>query len=485
MYYEYWGLKKAPFDNVPDPSMYADCHASMESAIAETLFAIEEGEDCVAVIVGEVGLGKTMSIRMVLDSLDQVKYKIALITNPELTFVQLLREIIGQLTGKQCEEKKKVDLLEIFNKLLFETFDEGKKVLIFIDEANVITSKNLENLRLLTNMQDDERNLFTMVLVGQIELAQRLEQPKFANFFQRIGTYNKIENIQTRDLVKAYVETRLTLAGGTRKIFTEDAYDIIWKCSEYGVPRLINKICKLSLKAGETNEFNEINSEVVSQIGKRFQKISPATAPKRATRKRTSVEKPLGPINEIESGQKEVLKDQGSEEVKPVTELPDLLGLSTPFKEVEEKTEVILESTAGLETDPATEVPDLLGLSTPFKEVEEKTEVILEGTAGIETGPVAEKPDSVELPLFPEESASIEEEETEVRIGENKVKVNISPDFIKQAQSSDQEQCEQIAGVVAAQTLKENPQLTDSPSADPVPIWEEIKNFVLRKIGKK
>ena len=69
MYYEYWDLKKPPFDNVPDPTMYADCHASIENAIAETLFAIEEGNECVAVIVGDVGLGKTLSLRIIIDSL--------------------------------------------------------------------------------------------------------------------------------------------------------------------------------------------------------------------------------------------------------------------------------------------------------------------------------------------------------------------------------------------------------------------------------
>ncbi|MDP2734656.1 MAG: ATP-binding protein, partial [bacterium] len=139
MYYEYWGLKKPPFDNVPDPSMYIDCHASMESAIAETVFAIEEGDECLAVIVGDVGLGKTMSLRMIIDSLHQEKYKIALVTNPGISFVQVLQEIIGQLTGKECAEKRRVTLLEIFNRLLFTTHAEGKKVLILIDEANAIT----------------------------------------------------------------------------------------------------------------------------------------------------------------------------------------------------------------------------------------------------------------------------------------------------------------------------------------------------------
>ena len=255
MYYEYWGLKKPAFDNVPDPSMYVDCHASMENAIAETLFAIEEGDECIAVIVGDVGLGKTMSIRMIIDSLDQRKYKIALITNPGISFVQILQEIIGQLTGKQCEEKRKVNLLEMFNRLLFSTFAEGRKILIFIDEANAITPINLENLRLLTNMQGDKRNLFTMVLAGQIEFARRLEHPKRANLFQRVGTYSRIDKLESVEKVRKYVETRLMLAGATKRIFTDDAFDKLWEQSDHGVPRLVNKLSKLCLKAGETNNF--------------------------------------------------------------------------------------------------------------------------------------------------------------------------------------------------------------------------------------
>ncbi|MCK7467748.1 MAG: AAA family ATPase [Desulfosudis oleivorans] len=139
------------------------------------------------------------------------------------------------MTGQQCEEKRKVDLLEVFNKLLFQTADEGKKVLIFIDEANAMSPANLESLRLLTNMQDDSRNLFTIVLAGQIELARRLEHPRRANLFQRIGTYCNIERIESEELVRNYVETRLALAGATKKIFTDDAISAIWIYSENGV----------------------------------------------------------------------------------------------------------------------------------------------------------------------------------------------------------------------------------------------------------
>jgi len=281
MYCDYWNLTKPPFDNVPDASMYVDCHESMENVISETIFAIKEGNECLTVIVGEVGLGKTLSLRVIIDSLEPEKYKVALITNPALSFVQLLREIIGQITGKQCEIKNKVDLQEVFNRLLFETADQGKKIVIVIDEANVLSPSNLDDLRLLTNMQDDERNLFTLLLVGQMEFAKTLEHPKRANLFQRIGTYGHIEKLPSQESVRTYIESRLKIAGSQRMLFDDDAIPVIWEFSEHGVPRLINKLCKLCLKAGETNEFASISGEVASAIADRFQKLSKTSLQKR------------------------------------------------------------------------------------------------------------------------------------------------------------------------------------------------------------
>jgi general secretion pathway protein A len=311
-YYEYWGLYRPPFDNVPDPSMYVDCHASMESAVAETLFAIEEGDECISVIVGDVGLGKTLTIRLIIDLLEQEKYKIALITNPGITFIQVLQEIIGQLKGKQCEEKRKVNLLETFNKLLFSTLEEGKKILIFIDECNAISPENLENLRLLTNMQGDGRNLFTMVLAGQIEFAKRLEHPSRANLFQRVGTYCKITRFESVSVVKKYVESRMKLSGATKPIFTEDAFSKIWENSDGGVPRLINKLCKLCLKAGETNGLSSIKGEIVDQIGSRFNKM---TRPNVQRRLPTQISgKALSSAAEEPNGHKVTEIDRASEE---------------------------------------------------------------------------------------------------------------------------------------------------------------------------
>ena len=281
MYYQYWGLDRKPFDNVPDPAMYFKMHPSVENAVAELLFAIEEAEECLAVMVGEVGLGKTMALRVVLDALDHSKYRIAFVTNPDITFPQLLREIIGQLKGEPCLINKKVELLEEFNRILFETADSGSKVLVFIDEGNAMKGPNLESLRLLTNMQEDTRNLFTLILAGQPKLSRMLEDPRRENLFQRVGVYCRLEPISSWELVRDYVEHRLERAGCTRRIFTDEALEAIHEHSK-GIPRLVNKFCKLSLKAGETNELEMVTAELVHDIALRFERAVEARAKKRA-----------------------------------------------------------------------------------------------------------------------------------------------------------------------------------------------------------
>ncbi len=449
MYYHYWGLEKPPFDNVPDPSMYVDCHVSMENAIAETLFAIEEGGECMAVIVGDVGLGKTLSLRMIIDSLDQEKYKIALITNPGITFIQLLKEIIGQLTGKQCTKSRKLDLLEIFNKLLFATIDEGKKVLIFIDEANAIRPTNLESLRLLTNMQDDQRNLFSMVLAGQVELARRLEHPRRANLFQRIGTYCIIDRIQSEELVKTYVEARLKLAGGTRRIFADDAFGALWEYSEHGVPRLINKVCKLALKAGETNGFEIIDGKAVEEIGCRFKKVTGPAVQKRKPRKRS-----------VESTARDRIHDDGV--VLSFKKGDDDAGEDRPEKPAAEagrrrEAQGVLKSTAA-------------GASKGRKREDDSKSDKKSVATPPEVGAGDTPPSSAAQPM-------------RVTIGGRSITINIPSEVTEKAQRSSGEYRLKLAGVLAAEALKQNPHLVSSHRADPVNIWGELRESFLTLFG--
>jgi len=455
MYTDYWGLKKPPFDNVPDPSMYVESHASVENTIAETLFAIEEGNECLTVIVGDVGLGKTLSLRMILDSLDHEKYKIAFVTNPDMSFVQLLKEIIGQLTGKQCERRGKIDLLETFNKLLFETIDEGKKVLIFIDEANAISPANLESLRLLTNMQDDTRNLFTIVLAGQMELASRLEHPKRANLFQRIGTYNRIDKIESEELVKNYVETRVKLAGGTRSLFSDDAIHWLWEYSDHGVPRLVNKIAKLCLKAGETNRFDVISGDVVKQIGERFEKLTGPAIQKRKSRERPTPQVSREEIvTEKEKKKKAQPKEARAEHVAPPPPPPVVEPPPPPVVEPPPPPPVV---------EPPPPPPPVVEPPPPPPPPPPVVEPPPPPPPVVEPPPPPDEPDVATIAGF-------------------KIKIDIPPHVLEQTQSANTEHRRKIAGVLAAQTLEKNPQLTASPSVDPVSIWSEILNVIMKRL---
>lgn len=423
MYYQYWGMNKPPFDNVPDPSMYVESHSSVETAVAETVFAIEEGNECIAVIVGDVGSGKTLSLRLILDSIDQNKYRIALVTNPDMSFVELLREIIGQLTGEECETKKKLELLEIFNKLLFEAADVGKKVVIMIDEANAMSGPNLESLRLLTNMQDDERNLFTMVLAGQMELAKRLEHPRRANLYQRIGTYNRIQKIESIDKLKDYVQTRVFLAGGKQALFSDDAITALWEYSEHGVPRLVNKLCKLCLKAGETNGLHTIDGRLVNQVGARFQRLpstrQPSDAMPQEAAPQIAAERPAA----------------------PKTAIPHL-------EVVEEKKqpEQIFRHVAPLQ-QPAQQPPQ-----TPVSQAVGQTE---------------------------EKEGETQETSLEMNIGSFHIRIVVPADIMRQAESSSPDVRTKIAGSLAAQTLQKHPQLAFSASDDPVALWSDIRKSII------
>ncbi len=471
MYYEYWGLKKPAFDNVPDPSMYVDCHASMENAIAETLFAIEEGDECIAVLVGDVGLGKTMSMRMIIDSLDQVKYKIVLITNPGISFVQILQEIIGQLTGKQCEEKRKVDLLEMFNRELFSTFAEGRKILIFIDEANAITPINLENLRLLTNMQGDRRNLFTMVLAGQNEFARRLEHPKRANLFQRVGAYNRIDKLDSAEKVRTYVETRLMLAGTTKKIFTDDAFDALWEQSDHGVPRLVNKLSKLCLKAGETNHFEFITGEIVDQIGSRFYKLAGPAIQKR--RSRRSVPEEISPER----------ADRGEEH--------QVIGLSFAESRAYGDTASggVVSASPELLPEGREIVADGALNHAASGEADSIIHSVLPGGSGDAASGLSDPTAEDGVTLMPREESlgeqeqSVPDSEAEMSIGKVRITINLPRELMKQSSASSEEGRFKLAGGLAAETMRKHHHLIASQSVDPVPIWVEIRDFVLSRMG--
>ena len=281
-----WCLLKPPFESVPDPEMYFRLHRSIDNAVSKILYAVQEGNERLAVIIGGVGLGKTVALRMIIDSLEQKHYCMGFIAQPDMPFIELLKETIGQLSGAVCAVSGLKQILALFNQLLFKTRAAGKKVLIFIDEAKAMKPSILENLIRLTDMPGDDDNLVMIVLAGQLELSRCLEHPKRAHLFQRVGVYCRLTKIESKDLMRAYIAHRLERARLSRSIFTEEAYDAVWDYTENGVPRLINKICKLALRAGPSRGLRQIDAGAIQQIGVRFDCASKAIPPERRERVR-------------------------------------------------------------------------------------------------------------------------------------------------------------------------------------------------------
>ncbi|MEW6328394.1 MAG: AAA family ATPase [Thermodesulfobacteriota bacterium] len=448
-YYRYWGLNQAPFDNVPDPRMYWPQNPSLEDAISEILFAIQEGNECLAVIVGDIGTGKTLALRILLSELGPDKYRIAFLTNPTLSFTQIMREIIGQLENKKVLTKWKDHLQEEFNQVLYRTADEGKRVVIFIDEANVLNTASLQGLRLLTNMQDDRRNLVTFVLAGQKELAQKLERPSMENLYQRIGVYCKVRGLDSPELVAEYIAHRLNQAGCSREIFTEQAVRAIWSHSR-GVPRMVNKICKLCLKAGETNQLQVLDEAVVENLAYMFKK------------------------GFFKKDRPAALKVPESAEHKR--------SGGAPPETHEEENIPYLESGAGykattIKDDPSSS--ELLAVKSPQVSSEEKEPVAAEYTATVETD--AEKPvqtgEHASAQLQPD---AADEGQTWPEI-EELVK-HIPPEILNRLYAMEERQLYRLAGQLAANQLRENEALKNAP--DPLVQWERIRSTIVILLKK-
>lgn len=461
-YYRYWGLNWPPFDNVPDPKMYWPQNPSLEDAISEILFAIKEGNECLAVIVGDIGTGKTLALRILLNELGPDKYKIAFLTNPTLSFTQIMREIIGQLENKKVVTKWKDHLQEEINQILYRTADEGKRVVIFIDEANVLNPASLQGLRLLTNMQDDLQNLVTFVLAGQKELAQKLERPSMENLYQRIGVYCKVKGLDSPELVAEYIAHRLKQAGCSREIFTGQAVKAIWDHSR-GVPRMVNKICKLCLKAGETNQLQYIDETVVENLAYMFKKGFFKKDRADYKKKRPAA---LG-VQSPAHLRQESTEHKGSEGTPPETHEEE--GIPSLAWGAGQESTILKDDSASSE---------LLAVKSFQASSEEKEPVIAECAAAKND---AEKPVQTSEHALAHLRPDAEDEGQTWQEIEELVK-HIPPEILNRLYAMEERQLYRLAGQLAASQLRENETLKNA--ADPIVQWEKMRSAIVMLLKK-
>lgn len=264
MYEAYWGLKEKPFQNTPDPRFFYKS-AEHEEMLMRLVYVIEQNLGA-GMLTGVFGCGKTVIGNTILDRLPPDKYKIALITNPQLDYVELLRAIVRNLKAVELPTKKTElstdSLLEILGNILENNARDGKETVIIIDEAHIIKDESIfEELRLLLNFQRKDKFLLTLLLFGQPELKQRIEDNK--QLEQRIAIKCHLEAFKEEN-TQNYISHRLGIAGRTEAAFDEGAFKVIHSRSG-GIPRRINRICDFSLLVGMHKNVKIINEEIVEE----------------------------------------------------------------------------------------------------------------------------------------------------------------------------------------------------------------------------
>lgn len=243
MYQEFFQLKTLPFNLTPNPNFFCELKGHQE-ALTTLQFCIRAGEGFIK-IVGEVGAGKTLLCRKLLESLDS-NHVTAYIPNPDLNPVELRKAFARELGLDPSQSHDQHELLTVISHHLISLHASGKKVVLLVDEAQALSDESLETVRLLTNLETENSKLLQVVLFGQPELDERLNQPHFRQLKQRI-TFSYSLPLMNREDLDVYLHHRLAIAGYTyNNLFTKKARNLLFHASQ-GIPRIVNIISHKAL----------------------------------------------------------------------------------------------------------------------------------------------------------------------------------------------------------------------------------------------
>ena len=260
MYESFFGLKERPFNVTADPNFLFFSKKHRE-AFDHLIYGIKERKGFLE-ITGEIGTGKTTLCRALLSQFDE-KTKTAFILNSNLPEMQLLLAIVADL-GLTVKQKTKINLLFELNKFLIGELKANSNVVLIIAEAQNLKAAQLEQIRLLSNLETDKEKLIQIVLVGQPELREKLNSPELEQLRQRIAVRYHMLPLEKTE-VGDYIYHRLRVAGSDGTVvFEPDAIGEIFEYSS-GVPRLINLISDRALLLGFTMETKTITLEMIKR----------------------------------------------------------------------------------------------------------------------------------------------------------------------------------------------------------------------------
>ncbi len=263
-YEQFYHLREQPFSNTPDPRFFfeVDQHAEV---LARLMHAVNTMKG-LAVVIGDVGTGKTTLARHMLDQLDDQQYESALlvIIHTAITAEWLLRKIASQIGVEEVAEDKVNILSQIYQRLV-ELQQAGRKAIVLIDEANMLQQQDLmEELRGFLNLEVPGSKLITFILFGLPNLETNLALD--APLVQRVAVKCRLTSLKP-EATKAYIRHRLKVAGATREIFSDEVLNQI-AIESQGIPRLINTIGDNVLLEGYLLKREKIDVQLVKDVAR-------------------------------------------------------------------------------------------------------------------------------------------------------------------------------------------------------------------------
>jgi type II secretory pathway predicted ATPase ExeA len=263
LYQTHFGLREAPFNITPDPS-FLYLSASHREGLAQLSYGIRARKGFV-VLTGEVGTGKTTLIHALLNDLSG-SAQTGLIFSTIVSPADLLRSVCEEfgLVEPKRPLKEIHDYLVSLNEFLLESYRKGENCALIIDEAQNLSAEVLESIRLLSNFETSKDKLLQILLVGQPELAVRLNSPELRQLKQRVMLRHHLRALSLQECCE-YVSNRLKVAGADRTIFTPNASESIYSYSG-GIPRIVNVLCDNALLTGYALGRKEIDTGIIREV---------------------------------------------------------------------------------------------------------------------------------------------------------------------------------------------------------------------------
>lgn len=279
MYKKFFGLHESPFNVNPDPRyLYLTGH--IQEALACLIYGIQTRKGFV-LLTGEVGTGKTTVLNKLLEWCRQEHISTAFLFNPRLSELEFFDFMMADF-GIACDSTMKSRTLMKLNQWLLEQYQSGNRAVLIVDEAQNLSAEMLEEIRLLTNLETSTAKLLQIVLAGQPELDEKINDPQLRQLRQRITLWAKTGPLTLLE-TQGYIKERLRIGGTAEEIFSPAAIEVVHRHAR-GIPRMINLLCEHALISAFVEHSKTISAKMVEEVALDFdlQEVDAEAAPKNA-----------------------------------------------------------------------------------------------------------------------------------------------------------------------------------------------------------